>query len=244
MTNGTRRRWLSRLGASRLGGLALACTLMLGACAQQPGYDASLTPAENELRASNIRFNNTVLTGAVTGALLGAGAGALLAGRNNRAQGALVGAAAGGALGAGAGYGVASNNQRQTQSEDTYNALIQEAQTRADQARKSAAASRVIADDAAARLRTLNAQYASKQISADAYRAQLARQRDNLNVLNERIREADSTSATLRTQARGLDRARAAPLLASATDLDRSNAEMKNAAAQMTRTLAATPQSI
>ena len=167
MTNG-KRRWTSRLGT-----LAMACTLLLAACAQAT-YDTSLSPAQNELRAANARFTNTVITGAATGAVLGGVAGALLAGRNNRVQGAALGAAAGGALGAGAGYAVASNNARQTRSEDAYNGAIQEAQGEADAYRRSATASASIANEAETKLRTLNAQYAAKQISADAFRAQLA----------------------------------------------------------------------
>lgn len=229
------RRW-----ASRMGMLAMACVLFLAGCAQAT-YDNSLSPAQNELRAANARFTNTVATGAVAGAVLGAGAGALLAGRNNRAQGALIGAAAGGALGAGAGYAVASNNARQTRSEDSYNSAIQEAQGEADAYRRSAVASASIANEAETKLRTLNAQYAAKQISADAFRAQLANYRSDLEILNKQVADSSKTSASMRTDARSAGRGRGQQLASTASEIERSNSELRNNASRISRVLAASP---
>ncbi len=96
--------------------------LLLAGCASG-GYDPNLSPAQNQLRQSNARFNQIIGEGAGAGALLGGIAGLALGGRN-RGQAALIGAAAGGALGAGAGYAVASNNLSRSSSEAQFNAAI------------------------------------------------------------------------------------------------------------------------
>lgn len=231
----------ARFRSNRLRAVLLSVTLLLSACAQGVSYDANLSPAENELRQANQRFNQTVGEGAVIGALGGAVLGAALGGRN-RVQGAALGAAAGGALGAAAGYGVASNNARQSGSEQAYSTLIQEAQADADAYRRSANASRAIAQEAETKLASLNQQYRARQISAAQYSEQISRYRGSLDLLNQRISEASTKSAQMRSDARRAGGSNGAALLASANEIDSSNAQLRSDASRISNVLASAPR--
>jgi len=154
---------------------AAAAGILLSGCAAGSGsYDSGLSPAQNQLRQSNARFNQTIGEGAATGALLGGLAGLALGGRN-RAQATLIGVAAGGALGAGAGYAVANNNLNRSSTEAQFNDAIRQAGADADFYRASANSSAQIADDASADAARLGTQYRARQITQAQYRAGLAK---------------------------------------------------------------------
>lgn len=221
----------------------LSVSLLLSACAQGGAYDATLSPAENELRQANRRFNQTMGEGAIIGALGGAALGAVLGGRN-RAQGAAFGALAGGALGTAAGYGVANNNARQSGSEKAYNTAIQDARADAEVYRRSAVASRTIAQEAEAKLTSLNQQYSARQINAAQYNQQIARYRESLDILNQRISEAGTKSAQLRGAAGRTGGADAAALRASAGEIDAASAQIRADATRLSALMSSTPSSL
>ena len=201
---------------------AAASGLLLSGCAGGAGaYDANLSPAQNQLRQSNARFNQTVGEGAVAGALLGGAAGLAFGGRN-RAQATLIGATAGGALGAGAGYAVARNNLNRASTEAQFNDAIQQAGAEAQVYREAAASSAQIADDANADAAKLRTQYHANQISQAQYRAGLAKfQIDNDALLNH-IQKARQASATIRQESQVASGSNRAQLANSAADIERS----------------------
>ena len=218
--------------------LALASSIALSGCAT-PGNDPSLSPAENQLRASNARFTQTVGEGAATGAVLGGVAGALLGG-HNRLQAAAIGAAAGGALGGGAGYLVARNNAARSHSEADYNTAITEAQKDAVAYQQSAVAAQTIANDCVAAINKLDAQYRSGQITAAQYREKTAHFEADNDYLGKQLTDARDESASLRGQAANNTQTRAAAL-AAASDIDGARASIVSERDILTRTLALVP---
>ncbi|MFT8307803.1 hypothetical protein [Acetobacter malorum] len=145
--------------------ISLAAATMLTACASDAN-NASLSPAERQLRQRNAHFNTTLVEGAVVGGLVGAGIG-MLAGHN--ATSAALGGVSGLAAGTGLAYAVASRTQAQQQTEDTYQKAITEAQQSVATATEDAAGSQAIADQANTELSSLDAQYKAHQIDKAQY---------------------------------------------------------------------------
>lgn len=160
--------------------IALASLVFLGGCATGEN-DASLTPAERQLRHRNAQFNQTIGMGALTGGLLGAGIGALAGG----GKGALIGGLSGVAAGAGTGYWVAHRTEGQQNQEDQLNQNITEAQKAAAQAQQDTLTAQTITQQAQLQLTNLNAQYRAHQITAQQYQAQTAHFRTDAQELNE-----------------------------------------------------------
>lgn len=223
---------------SRLAVLAVAASLSLSACASQTAYDPGLSPAQNQLRQSNARFNQTIAEGAGAGALIGGLAGLALGGRN-RGQAALIGAGAGAALGAGAGYLVARNNLSRSSTETEFRSAIQQAGSEAETYRRSAALSRQVADDADADARRLRVQMQAGQISRDQYRAGLQKYQVDLDSMNKQSQAARETQVNLRQNASvasGADRAQFTRL---SSDVAASEQQTQSAASRLSRLLAA-----
>lgn len=221
----------------RLVAMLIVASLALNACASSTAYDPSLSPAQNQLRQSNARFNTTVAEGAGAGALLGGLAGLALGGRN-RGQAALIGAGAGAVLGGGAGYLVARNNLNRASTEAQFNDAIQQASADADAYRQSAAASRQIADQAYADASRLRAQYRSGQITQAQYRAGLTKYQADIDIMNSQAASAQKTAAQMRQDSQiapGADRTRLSSL---AIDVDASSRQQEQTAARMSRLLA------
>ena len=228
--------WFSLL---RLRAVALvaASGILLSGCASGAGsYDAGLSPAQNQLRQSNARFNQTVGEGAAAGALLGGIAGLALGGRN-RGQAALIGVAAGGALGAGAGYAVARNNLNRSSTEAQFNDAIQQASADADSFRASAQSSREIADQATADVRRLNGALRAGQITQAQYRTSIANYRADSDALTQQIATAHKTAATMRQNARVTSGANSGQLIRSAADVEASSAQMEREQVRISRAL-------
>ena len=225
-----------RWSALRLRSVAVLVSagILLAGCAGGGGYDPGLSPAQNQLRQSNARFNQTVGTGAGAGALLGAVAGLALGGRN-RGEAALIGAAAGGALGAGAGYAVARNNLNRASSEAQFNDAIQQAGADAEAYRSSALLSRQVADEAAADVRRLNGQVRAGQISQAQYRASLSKYQADSDAMTKQITEAQKASATMRQNAAVASRANNAELSRSAADVEASRSQIEQSQARLSR---------
>lgn len=226
-----------RWSALRLRPVAfVAAAVLLAGCAGG-GYDPSLSPAQNQLRQSNARFNQTVGEGAGAGALLGAVAGLALGGRN-RGQAALIGAAAGGALGAGTGYAVARNNLNRASSEAQFNDAIRQASADAEAYRSSALLSRQVADEAATDVRRLNGQLRAGQISQAQYRASLSKYQADSDAMTKQITEAQKASVAMRQNAAVASRANNAELSRSAADVEASRNQIEQSQARLSRLLA------
>lgn len=210
--------------------------LLLAGCAGG-GYDPGLSPAQNQLRQSNARFNQTIGEGAGAGALLGGIAGLALGGRN-RGQAALIGAAAGGALGAGAGYAVASNNLNRSSSEAQFTSAIQKASADADAFRSSAQASQQIADQATADASQLNKQLRAGQITQAQYRAGLAKYQADNDIITTQISEALKSAAMMRRNARVASGSNSGQFAGSASDVEASRIRLQQSQAKMSRLLA------
>ena len=217
--------------------LVLACGLLLGGCAGNAAYDPSLSPAQNQLRQANQRFNQTVGEGAVAGAVLGGIAGLALGGRN-RAQAAAIGAGAGAALGAGAGYMVARNNLNRSSTEAQFNDAIQQASADADAYQRSAAASQQVADQAEADARRLRGQVQARQITQAQYRAGMAKYQADANIMNTQAADARKQAAALRQDARVAPSSDRGTMSGLANNIDAAGRQQEQTAARMSRLLA------
>jgi len=215
----------------------VAGSMMLAGCAQQGAFDPNLSPAENQLRQANSRFNQTVGEGAVAGALLGGLAGLALGGRN-RVGAAALGAAAGGAFGAGAGYLVARNNLSRSSSESQMNDAIAQASQDAEAYRSSASASQQIADAAYADAQRLGAQVRSGQITQAQYRAGLAHYQSSLDILNKQSSSAQRTATSMRQDGANVGGQNGAQLASTARDVEASQREIEANRVRLSRALA------
>ena len=217
--------------------LVIAASLSLSACAGQVAYDANLSPAQNQLRQSNARFNQTVGEGAATGAIVGGLAGLAFGGRN-RVGAAALGATAGGVLGAGAGYLVASNNLSRSSTEAQFNNAIQQAQAEASQFQSSAQASRQIADQAYAEAQRLNGQLRAGQITQAQYRVGLSKYRGDSDALQTQIAEARKTSAAMRQDATIASGQNRSGFASNAASVERSTREMEQQQTRISQAIA------
>lgn len=216
----------------------LACLVLvdLAACGA-PANDPNLTPSENQLRQRAAQFNNTLAEGAGVGAVAGAITGALLA--HNRAEGAAIGAAAGAALGGGVGYMVASRNQAQSQTEDQYQKSIAQANATAQQSESDAAAAEQEAGDIQEKLRQLDTQIASRQISASDYQTQLQE-------LRGRDRDLATIAAHYEAQTKGMSiyasgRPDPAPMMNAAETTQQSLERIQKSEAMVSSALGSMP---
>lgn len=215
-----------------------AAGIVLSGCATQQGaYDNSLSPAQNQLRQSNARFNQTVGEGAVAGAVIGGLAGLAFGGRN-RAGAAALGAGAGAALGTGAGYLVARNNLSRSSTEAQYTDAIQQAAADADAFRSSADASRQIADQAYAEAGNLRAQVRSGQVSQSQYRNQLAKYQADRDIMSSQVEVSRQRAAQLRQDASISSGANRARLSSAAADIESASAGIERDNVRMSRLLA------
>jgi hypothetical protein len=219
---------------------ALACVVLVSACAQPAPYDATLSPAENDLRQASGRFNLTVAEGVGVGVLLGAATGALLS--RDHATGALVGGAAGGVLGGGAGYLVARNNAGRSHTEAESRQLIATAEQDAATYNRSAAASRQIAASARSEAATLDQAYREKRMTAAQYGARLKRYEEDIGMMRAQIKDADQRAAAMRNDAAAAGPAERPRLEASAMQIAQARAQIVNSADQISAVLAARPQ--
>ena len=216
--------------------LTVSMTVLLLGCAAQ-GNDPNLSPAENQLRRSNQRFDQTVGEGAVAGAVLGGLAGLALGGRN-RGQAALIGAGAGGALGAGAGYMVARNNLSRSSTEAQFNQAIGKAAEDADAFRQDAITSQQIAARADSETVGLQRQLQANQITQQQYQTKMTNYRKDIDLMNSQANEARKQASAMRTDsqaASGNDRVR---LLNIANSIEASGQQQEAAAAKLSNLLA------
>ena len=194
--------------------LACAMVLALGlaACSTTgSGFGAdesNLTPAQRELRQEAERFNQTVLEGALTGALIGGIAGALLS-EDDPLAGAAIGAGAGAAVGAGAGFFVASQNEEYANEEQRLEAQVAAAQEDVARYERIVLSTERVVNEYRQRIARLDSQYADGQVTAAEYRNQVAGVQTDLDAIqalideNGNIVEAyEAEIASLRQQGR------------------------------------------
>jgi len=223
----------------------MACIIMLAGCAGQLGGGPPLSPAQQQLKQANDRFNTTVGEGAVIGAvalgLVGAGVGALAGGK----KGALIGLGAGAALGAGVGaamgYNVARKNYAQAQTEDNLKQLIAAANQDADAYHRSAVASRDIAREARIKIAALDAQYRAKTITAEQYRQSAQTYKASADIMQDQLTSSTDKINAMRSDAtnqRGTDRSE---LLNDAHSVELARRALKESSDSLAATLAMVP---
>jgi uncharacterized membrane protein len=181
---------LTRLARCRPAAAALALAVGLAACASTYDDGRPLTPAQQELRRQNERFNETIATGAVVGALTLAILGALLAGERDRGTGAVIGATAGAMVGAAAGHYLATRNERYASREQAAMARIEAAEREAAEFAKTARAAEQVAAENRARLRQLEAQVTRGQATAGQLAAQQRAAQQDLALMEGAIGNA------------------------------------------------------
>ena len=163
--------------------VALVAGLSLGGCVTTSGSADNLTPEEQRMRAQADDFSDTVVQGAVVGAVAGGLLAILSGNKDNAAQFAALGAAAGG----GAGYYVAKQKENYATEEARLDAMIGD--VRKDNSRLAeltANAKTVIVSDMA-RIDKVEAQLAAGQITQQQAKAELARAEDNGKYLTSAI---------------------------------------------------------
>lgn len=191
---------------------ALAVALALAGCQTAGGvvknpFDASsqqssaalpMSAAEQEMLADQERFNETVISAVLTGALVGAAAcaaGALLFGKRGSDVGksAVICGVAGGAIAGIDGYVTAKNEQASRQKIRATQAAAND--MRQDNQRLQAyidSSNRVLAEGKA-RLASLKRDVAAKKLSTDEARQAREREERNIASMNETLKQARNT---------------------------------------------------
>lgn len=221
---------LARLSRSRPLALLAASLLLLQACATTNAGGEPLSPAQQQLRSQTERFNDTVATGVVVGAIALGLLGALLGGNNSRGQGAVLGAAAGAALGGAAGYYIATRNEQFANREQAANARIAAANREANDLERTALAAEQVAKENRARLAQLQAKVRAGEATASQLRAQAQTAQTDLGLMNEAIEHSRKVESAMRADG--------APQAASVAD---SRKRMEDAARELQGALAQVP---
>jgi hypothetical protein len=221
---------LSTLRRSRHLALIAASVLLLQACATTNANNEPLSPAQQELRAQADRYNETVATGVIVGAVALGILGALLGGRNSRGEGAAIGALAGAAIGGAAGNYIAARNERYASREQAARARAEAAAREAAAFERTALAAEQVAEENRTRLAQLQARYKAGQITAAQLRAQSETARKDLALMNEAI-----------GQSRKVEEAMAADGAPQAASVADSRRRMEDAARELEGALAQVP---
>jgi hypothetical protein len=217
----------------RLAPIVLSAVMLVG-CAV--AVDPNSSPAQQRMAQESQRFNTTVAEGAVISALLCALLGGVLAGQRGAEVGAGVCLLAGGAVS----YLIAQNNYQHAQTQEHLNAAIKDSEQAAQDARNDAADAEQIAADAHARAAGLAQALRAGCITAAQYNSQLASYAASQKAM-------EKVSSGLKDKADSIRKSAAAAgdngvqLTTSADDIDRSRAEIDQAAKQIQQSLAATP---
>ena len=169
----------------------LVCAAMVTACAGESPNQA-LTPEQQQLRAEKQRYNSTVVTGALAGAAVGAGAGLLASGGNNSLAALLIGTAIGAVAGAVAGTMVAERNLKFERRELSANDRIQSAQQTSTLLQSQAVKAEALAKKDQDRLDELDAQYRANAITAARYRSEASTIKKDAELIRESANDAKS----------------------------------------------------
>ncbi len=217
-----------------------AASLMLTSCAGSMASNEPLTPAQQQLKEANHRFNQTITEGAVVGALIGGVLGAALGGRSALKM-AAIGASAGAALGGAAGYAVARKNLAQAHTEEDLKKAIGEANQDAVAYERSAAASEQITADAKTKLAELNAQYRQKTITAAQYQRSLFSYHESAEIMKKQLGQMDTETTSLRADAATVSSGDAQIMIASAHQIEDAQAKERQSLKALEDVLSAVP---
>lgn len=181
--------------------MAVLMPLSLGleACVTTGGNDATLTPAERQLRQTETtRLWQGAIGGAIAGAVLG-GLIVAMAGGNNRqiAAGAGAGAVAGGVGGAVYANDVNQQARPYAEANAKYEAMIKQADANIAAYGRKASQAATIARHDEARISMLNQQLADGRISVADYRGKIANTRGNIRALETQIDNANADLVSL-----------------------------------------------
>jgi hypothetical protein len=217
----------------RVASIVLAAVMLVG-CAV--AVDPNSSPAQQRMAQESQRFNTTVLEGAITGALLCALAGGVWAGQRGAEVGAGVCLLAGGAVG----YLIAQNNYQHAQTQEHLNAAIMDSEEAARDARNDAADCQQIAANARAQAAGLGQALRVGRITAAQYHSQLASYSASLKAM-EKVSSGLKDKADAIRKSAALAGGNGVQLSTSADDIDRSRAQINQAAEQIRQALAAAP---
>lgn len=218
--------------------------MLLAGCAGQMG-GPPLSPAQQQLKQANDRFNLTVGEGAAVGAvalgILGAGVGALAGGKKGALIGLAGGAALGGAVGAAVGYNVARRNYAQARTEDNLKQLIAAANQDADAYHRSAMASRDIAKEARIKIAALDAQYRARQITAEQYKQAAMTYKSSQDIMQEQLNSSSDKITAMRADAAHQSAGDRNELLNDAHSVELARRALKESSDSLAATLAMVP---
>jgi hypothetical protein len=201
--------------------------------------DENLTPAQQALREKSDRFNETIGTGAVAGALLGAIAGALLVGGGGPAI--AIGAGSGAALGGGAGYYVASRNETYASREEGINARIAAAgRERFDYQQMADISDRICAENEA-KLASLDGQLQAGTITADQYRRRMASMGEDVRRLRQALEYNEKVQVGIRQDVARSGGATAEVLRQSRADLEEARQRIAKNTDALVRAIRSSP---
>jgi len=226
-------RMVIRAFGLRVAPILLSAAMLVG-CAV--AVDPNSSPAQQRMAQASHQFNNTVATGAAAGALTGLVVGLA----SGKWQNALIGMGVGAVTGSVAGYVVAQNNYAHAQTQENLNAAIQDAAQGAQDARNDAADAKQIADEARTHAAGLAQAVQERRMTAAQYRSQLSSYNQSLKAMelisSGLAKKSDDIhkSATIAGDS-------GVQLAASADEIDKSRAEIDQAADQIRQALAATP---
>jgi hypothetical protein len=230
-------------------GAVIFVVAVLGGCSTTPAYDPGLTPAENELRQANARFDTTTGAGCAVGAVGGAAiglVGSLAAGARGGTVAAATagGGAVGAAIGCGAGYLVARNNQSRSDTQAVTDDQVQQAQQDVAAYRRAAAASTQVAQDAHERVAMLDQQYQEQSLTATNYQKNLANYRNSASLMTKQILGMQQESDALRQDAAHQAPGKAAAMNNAAAQIDAARAQTQHALEDLNATLATVPAGV
>jgi hypothetical protein len=219
--------------------LALAGLLLVSGCASSVPNGSST--GGTAVDRANANFTGTVATGALTGAVIGGVAGALLD-KNNPGAGALMGATAGGLLGGGAGVAVARNNQSQAATEDSLHAQIQAAAKYAQNADAAAAEARQRSDAANQASLALAQQLRAGQITKAEYQSKINETNSYAQSVHTLIGHMSDKEALLRQEARTAGSA-GGDLIQSADKISSDRASLQQSLTELSAAAGSVPVS-
>jgi gas vesicle protein len=217
--------------------LPLVAGMALAGCAGtgKGGSTQGLSSSEQQLRDRTSRFNETMLTGGLAGAAIGAVGGCLID-RHHCGRGAAVGGVAGGAVGAAAGYYIATRNESFTNREEAAQARIAAARREADDLQQTAAVADRVTQENRNRLAELDRRYRAGQITAAQYSAEAAPMREDL----DHIRKAENAAGQARSQM-AADAASQANLRREASRVGDAEQRLRSAAGKLDEALRRVP---
>jgi hypothetical protein len=198
------------------------------------------TPEGQALESQTGNMTRTVLGGAAVGAVVGGLIGLLVSGRG---QGALIGAGIGAALGAGAGYLVGKAKKRYARAEDRLDYYARTYQAENQRlAQYNETARQVVARDSA-RLASLRSRLASRQITRDQARADVASARRHLALMDKALANVKKRLAEARLAYRDVaNTAGASRLQSQIRRYSRAVSELSAKRRQLARAIARAPE--